>query len=160
DLSDAFNRMLRNLTNMQDRNRNLIGDLDRKVDELARVNMALFESNRLKGDFLHTMSHELRTPLNSVIGFSEMLLGADNLSERQHRWAANVMTSGQHLLALINDILELAKLEAGKLRVHPSELDIRAVCEQTAAVHRAQAERKSVELRVEVLPDLPPTRQD
>ncbi len=160
DLSDAFNRMLRNLTNMQDRNRNLIADLDRKVDELARVNMALFESNRLKGDFLHTMSHELRTPLNSIIGFSEMLLGADNLTDRQHRWSGNIMTSGQHLLALINDILELARLEAGKMRVHPAELDARAVAEQMAALHRTQAERKNVELRVEVPPDLPPARQD
>ncbi len=160
DLSDAFNRMLRNLTNMQDRNRHLIADLDRKVDELARVNMALFESNRLKGDFLHTMSHELRTPLNSIIGFSEMLLGADNLSDRQLRWAGNIMTSGQHLLALINDILELAKLEAGKMRVHPAELDVRAVCEQAAAMYRTQAEKKNVELRVEVPPDLPPARQD
>ncbi|HVK18846.1 MAG TPA: ATP-binding protein [Fimbriiglobus sp.] len=160
DLSDAFNRMLRNLTNMQDRNRNLIADLDRKVDELARVNMALFESNRLKGDFLHTMSHELRTPLNSIIGFSEMLLGADNLTDRQHRWSGNINTSGQHLLALINDILELAKLEAGKMRVHPAELDGRAVCEQAAALHRGQAEKKNVELRVEVPPELPPARQD
>ncbi|HET6575178.1 MAG TPA: HAMP domain-containing sensor histidine kinase [Fimbriiglobus sp.] len=160
DLSDAFNRMLRNLTNMQDRNRNLIADLDRKVDELARVNMALFESDRLKGDFLHTMSHELRTPLNSIIGFSEMLLGADNLTDRQHRWSGNINTSGQHLLALINDILELAKLEAGKLRVHPAELDVRAVCEQAAALHRTLAEKKNVELRVEVPPELPPARQD
>ena len=69
DLSHAFNRMLRNLTNIQERNKKLIADLDRKVDELARVNMALFESNRLKSDFLSTMSHELRTPLNSIIGF-------------------------------------------------------------------------------------------
>ena len=66
--------MLRNLTNIQDRNKKLIADLDRKVDELARVNMALFESNRLKSEFLSTMSHELRTPLNSIIGFSEVLL--------------------------------------------------------------------------------------
>src|SRR5436190_520611 len=64
DLSHAFNRMLRNLTSMQDRNRKLIADLDRKVDELARVNMALYESNRHKSDFLATMSHELRTPLH------------------------------------------------------------------------------------------------
>ena len=72
DLSHAFNRMLRNLTNIQDRNKKLNADLDRKVDELARVNMALYESNRLKSDFLATMSHELRTPLNSILGFSEV----------------------------------------------------------------------------------------
>jgi signal transduction histidine kinase len=160
DLSDAFNRMLRNLTNMQDRNKALIADLDRKVDELARVNMALFESDRLKGDFLHTMSHELRTPLNSIIGFSEVLLNADNLTEKQHRWAGNIMTSGQQLLALINDILELAKTEAGKMRVHPEDLNPADVCERAAALFRVQAEKKGIELRVQAPPDLPTIRQD
>ncbi|OWK43128.1 ATP-binding protein [Fimbriiglobus ruber] len=160
DLSDAFNRMLRNLTNVQERNRNLIADLDRKVDELARLNMALFESNRLKGDFLSTMSHELRTPLNSVIGFSEVLLNADNLSEKQHRWAANIMTSGQQLLAMINDILELAKAEAGKMRLHPEEMNVVAVCEQAAALYRQQAEKKNIDLRVQVAADVPKGRQD
>jgi len=160
DLSDAFNRMLRNLTNMQDRNRNLIADLDRKVDELARVNLALFESNRLKGEFLSTMSHELRTPLNSIIGFSEVLLTADNLTEKQHRWSGNIMTSGQQLLALINDILELAKLEAGKMRVHPEMLQPSDVCERALALFRPQAEKKNVELKAIVPEGLPSVRQD
>ena len=160
DLSHAFNRMLRNLNNTQDRNKKLITDLDRKVDELARVNMALYESNRLKGDFLSTMSHELRTPLNSIIGFSEVLLAADNLTDKQHRYAANVMTSGQELLALINDILELAKLEAGKMRLHPETLAAVDVCEHAAAMFRPQAEKKNIDLRVIVDPATPPTRQD
>src|SRR5206468_3664006 len=64
DLSHAFNRMLRNLVSMQDQWRKVNADLDRKVDELAQANMALYDSNRLKSDFLATMSHELRTPLN------------------------------------------------------------------------------------------------
>jgi len=160
DLSVAFNRMLRNLTSMQDRNRGLITDLDRKVDELARVNMALYESNRLKGDFLSTMSHELRTPLNSIIGFSEVLLNADNLSEKQQRYAANIMTSGQQLLALINDILDLAKVESGKMRLHPEPLAVCELCENVAAMFRQQAEKKNVELRSHVLPDVPAVRQD
>src|SRR5207247_2976541 len=84
DLSHAFNRMLRNLVAMQDRLRKVNNDLDRKVDELAQANMALYESNRLKGDFLATMSHELRTPLNSILGFSEVLLGSQPLSDKQH----------------------------------------------------------------------------
>ena len=73
DLSHAFNRMLRNLVSMQDRLRKVNADLDRKVDELAQANLALYESNRLKSDFLATVSHELKTPLNSILGFSEVL---------------------------------------------------------------------------------------
>jgi two-component system sensor histidine kinase BarA len=160
DLSHAFNRMLRNLTNIQDRNKKLIADLDRKVDELARVNMALFESNRLKSEFLSTMSHELRTPLNSIIGFSELLLGAENLSEKQHRYAANIMASGQRLLALINDILDLAKLEAGKMRLHPEAINPATVCEHAAAMFRPQAEKKNIDLKVLADPAAPPVRQD
>jgi two-component system sensor histidine kinase BarA len=160
DLSHAFNRMLRNLTNTQDRNRKLIADLDRKVDELARVNMALFENNRLKSEFLSTMSHELRTPLNSIIGFSEILLSADNLTDKQHRYVANIMTSGQRLLALINDILDLAKLEAGKMRLHPETVNLAAACEHAVAMFRPQAEKKNIDLKVIADPAGPTVRQD
>jgi signal transduction histidine kinase len=160
DLSHAFNRMLRNLTNIQERNKKLIADLDRKVDELARVNMALFESNRLKSEFLSTMSHELRDPLNSIIGFSEILLAADNLTDKQHRYAANIMASGQRLMALINDILELAKLEAGKMRLHLELVNIPQACEHAVAQLRQQAEKKNIDLRIVVDPDLPAARQD
>jgi signal transduction histidine kinase len=161
DLSHAFNRMLRNLTNIQVRNKKLIADLDRKVDELARVNMALFEGNRLKSEFLSTMSHELRTPLNSIIGFSEVFLTAENLTEKQHRFAANIMTSGQRLLALINDVLDLAKLEAGKMRMHPETLNPSTVCEHAAAIFRQQAEKKNIDLKVIVDdPAGPLVRQD
>jgi two-component system sensor histidine kinase BarA len=160
DLSHAFNRMLRNLTNIQERNKKLISDLDRKVDELARVNMALFESNRLKTEFLSTMSHELRTPLNSIIGFSEHLLAADNLTEKQHRYAGNIMTSGQRLLALINDILELAKLEAGKMRLYPEPVNPANVCEHAVALFRPQAEKKNIDLKIVADANGPPVHQD
>ncbi len=160
DLSHAFNRMLRNLTSMQDRNRGLITDLDRKVDELARVNMALYESSRLKGEFLSTMSHELRTPLNSIIGFSEVLLNADNLTEKQHRWAGNIMTSGQLLLSLINDVLDVAKIESGKMRLHPGTVPVAELCEQAIGMFRQQAEKKNVALRLQVPAEIPEVRQD
>src|SRR6202000_2440745 len=112
ELSHAFNRMLHNLMAMQQELRDVNGDLDRKIDELAQANMALFEMNRLKSDFLATMSHELRPPLNSIIGFSEVLSGSDQLQERQRRYAMNIQTSGEMLLGMINDILDLAKIES------------------------------------------------
>ena len=129
ELSHAFNRMLHNLVAMQQELRDVNGDLDRKVDELAQANMALFEMNRLKSDFLATMSHELRTPLNSIIGFSEVLSGSEHSDERQRRYASNIQTSGKMLLGMINDILDLAKIESGKMEVRIEDFSIRDVCE-------------------------------
>jgi signal transduction histidine kinase len=160
DLSHAFNRMLRNLVSMQDRLRKVNADLDRKVDELAQANMALYESNRLKSDFLATMSHELRTPLNSILGFSEVLLSNNGLSEKQNRWVANIQSSGQQLLNLINDILDLAKIEAGKMQVRLVEFSIYDVCEGMLAMFRPMAEKKNIDLRGVFTPDIPLLRQD
>lgn len=160
DLSHAFNRMLRNLVSMQDRLRKVNSDLDRKVDELAQANLALYESNRLKSDFLATMSHELRTPLNSILGFSEVLLSNNSLSEKQTRWVANIQSSGQQLLNLINDILDLAKIEAGKMQVRLVEFSIYEVCDGMLAMFRAMAEKKNIDLRGAFAPDIPLLRQD
>jgi signal transduction histidine kinase len=160
DLSHAFNRMLRSLVSMQDRLRKVNADLDRKVDELAQANMALYESNRLKSDFLATMSHELRTPLNSILGFSDVLLSADGLSEKQARWVGNVKSSGEQLLALINDILDLAKIEAGKMQVRPTQFSARDSCEGLLAMFRPLAEKKNIDLRGQFEADTPPVRQD
>jgi signal transduction histidine kinase len=160
DLSHAFNRMLRGLVSMQDRLRKVNADLDRKVDELAQANMALYESNRLKGDFLATMSHELRTPLNSILGFSEVLLSSDQLSEKQQRWVRNIQSSGERLLNLINDILDLAKIEAGKMHVRLAEFSIYDVCEGLLAMFRPLAEKKNIELRGQLEPGIGELRQD
>ena len=160
DLSVAFNRMLSNLIQMQDRNRGLIAELDRKVDDLARANLQLFQSGRMKADFLSTMSHELRTPLNIVNGFSEMLVNSPSLGEKQQRWAANIHTNGQQLLLLVNGILDLAKLEAGQAQVKVEPLDVPAFCEQVAAQFRPQAEKKEIELRVRTAAEWPEIRQD
>jgi signal transduction histidine kinase len=160
DLSHAFNRMLRNLVSMQDRLRKVNTDLDRKVDELAQANMALYESNRLKSDFLATISHELRTPLNSVLGFSEVLQSSDGLSEKQQRWVRNILTSGKRLLELINDVLDLAKIEAGKMQVRLTEFSIYDMCEGLLAMFRPMAEKKNLDLRHQLAPGIPVLRQD
>ena len=160
DLSVAFNRMLSNLIRMQDRNRGLIAELDRRVDDLAEANLQLFQSGQMKADFLSTMSHELRTPLNIVIGFSEMLVNAPTLTDKQQRWAANIRTSGQQLLTLINEILDLAKLEAGQQRVTAEAVDVPAFCERAAMLFRPQAEKKEIELLVKAAAEWPEIRQD
>jgi two-component system sensor histidine kinase BarA len=160
DLSHAFNRMLRNLVSMQDKLRKVNVDLDRKVDELAQANLALYESNRLKGDFLATMSHELRTPLNSILGFSDVLLGSNQLNEKQTRWVGNIKSSGDRLLNLINDILDLAKIEAGKMQVRVVEFSIYDICEGLLTMFRPMAEKKNIDLRVQLTPGIPLLRQD
>jgi signal transduction histidine kinase len=160
DLSHAFNRMLRNLVSMQDRLRKVNADLDRKVDELAHANLALWDSNRLKSDFLATISHELRTPLNSILGFSEVLQGSAGLAEKQLRWIANIRTSGEQLLNLINDILDLAKIEAGKMQLRLVEFSAYDVCEGLLTMFRPLAEKKNIDLRGSFAPGIPLLRQD
>ena len=160
ELSHAFNRMLHNLVAMQQELRAVNHDLDRKVDELAQANLALFEMNRLKSDFLATMSHELRTPLNSIIGFSEVLSGSDQLNDRQRRYAANIQSSGKMLLGMINDILDLAKIESGKMEVRTEDFSIRDVCEALASLTRPMAERKNIDLECRLDEAIPLLRQD
>lgn len=160
DLSHAFNRMLRSLVSMQDRLRKVNNDLDRKVDELAQANLALYESNRLKSDFLARISHELRTPLHSILGFSEVLQGASGLNDKQQRWVGNIRSSGEQLMNLISDILDLAKIEAGKMQVAVSTFDVVDACEGVVTMFRPLAEKKNIDLKGVYAPELPRARQD
>ena len=160
DLSNAFNRMLRNLVAMQDRLRKVNNDLDRKVDELAQANLALYESNRLKGDFLARISHELRTPLHSILGFSEVLRSATGLTEKQQRWVTNIRTSGEQLMNLISDILDLAKIEAGKMQISVKTFDVIDAAEGVLTMFRQMAEKKNIDLRATYAASVPKLRQD
>lgn len=149
ELADAFNRMLRHMTETQGELETVNHELDSRIEELGQVNIQLYEANRLKSDFLANMSHELRTPLNSIIGFSEVLQGIDSLSDKQRRYASNISKSGHVLLEMINDILDLAKVEAGKMELHPVEFDlVRLVNAQTDMV-RSLSEEKNIALSVE-----------
>ncbi|MER3415116.1 MAG: histidine kinase [Gemmataceae bacterium] len=160
DLSHAFNRMLRTLVSMQEQLRKVNADLDRKVDQLAQANMALYQSNQLMSDFLATVSHELRTPLNSIIGFSDLLLSGDVPPDKQAKWITNIKESGQRLLRLINDILDLAKIEAGRMQIHVEELSFHDISEGLVNMFRPLAEKKNIEITCEVDADLPLLKQD
>lgn len=160
ELAAAFNRMLRRLLRQQDALQEVNGELDGKVDQLAQANMRLFEMNRVKSDFLATMSHELRTPLNSILGFSDVLSTIDTLDDKQRRYVGNIQRSGKMLLEMINDILDLAKMESGKMDVRPTEFRIEAVVSAQCDMARPLSERKNIDLVCTYPEDLPPLRQD
>ncbi|MFN7812883.1 MAG: sensor histidine kinase [Planctomycetia bacterium] len=160
DLGVAINRMLRGLIESQEELRKTNRALDEKVDELAQANLNLYEMNRLKGDFLATMSHELRTPLNSIIGFSDVLGSIQSLDDKQRRYVENIRTSGRMLLEMINDILDLAKIEAGKMDVRPATFRLEAVVSAQCDMVRPLAERKRIALSWEVAPEVGDVEQD
>ena len=160
ELGAAFNRMLRQLLRQQDELRSVNDELDNKIDEMAQANMKLFEMNQLKSDFLATVSHELRTPLNSIIGFSDLLSSADEMKDKQRRYADNIQRSGKQLLDMINDILDLAKIESGKMEVRLSNFNIRTIVASQCDMARPLSERKNIDLEYEIAPSLPPMNQD
>jgi signal transduction histidine kinase len=148
-LSHAFNRMLRHMMTVNDELRTLNDSLDAKIDQLARANMELFNNNRLKDDFLATISHELRTPLNSILGFSDILQTAANLDERQRRYVTNIQTSGQSLMVQINDLLDLAKIESGKMDIHPGRFSLDEILELQVQQMHPLADRRRIDLRID-----------
>ncbi|ADG69031.1 ATP-binding region ATPase domain protein [Planctopirus limnophila DSM 3776] len=160
ELSHAFNRMLRHLVTVQEELQHVNHDLDGKVDELAQVNLRLFELNKIKNEFLATMSHELRTPLNSILGFSEVLLSTSTLPDKQRRYVSNIQTAGKNLLNLINDVLDLAKIESGRMELHPSDFSIYDLVERQVGSLMPLAEKKHLELTSEVSPEVPLLWQD
>ncbi len=160
ELGVAFNRMLRGLVESQEELKKVNGNLDGKVDELARANMHLYEMNRLKGDFLATMSHELRTPLNSILGFSDVLGSNQLLDEKQVRYVENIRKSGRMLLEMINDILDLAKMEAGKMDVRTTTFDISSIITAQCDMIRPMAEKKKIELTISVSDTISNVEQD
>ncbi len=159
-LADAFNCMLHHLITTQDELRQVNADLDAKLDQLAQLNMRLYEMNRVKSEFMATMSHELRTPLNSILGFSEVLASAPNLDERQRRFVGNIQKAGRMLLEMINNILDLAKIESGRMELRPIEFDVGQMILAECDLARPLSEKKKLELQVDIQPHLPPMFQD
>jgi len=154
-LSETFNAMLGNLKSSADQLRGLNKNLDLKLGELAETNVALYESNRLKSEFLANVSHELRTPLNSILGFADLI--KDNLSTdpKTVRYVQNILTSGRNLLELINDLLDLAKIEAGRMEVRSERLPLGDLFEALSGVLKPLLAGKNLTLNVSVGADVP-----
>ena len=156
-LSETLNTMLANLKQSADQLRAINKGLDLKLGQLAESNLALYESNRLKSEFLANVSHELRTPLNSILGFADLLKDAvpTGSDARSARYVNNILQSGRHLLELINDLLDLAKIEAGKMDIRSEPLSVTDLFEGLSNILKPLTEAKQVALAVEVAPDVP-----
>src|SRR5205085_2506735 len=159
-LSQTFNTMLANLTQSADQLRAVNKSLDLKLGQLAESNLALYESNRLKSKFLANVSHELRTPLNSILGFAELLRDASAVDAKSIRYIQNILTSGRNLLDLINDLLDLAKIEAGRMEIRSESLSLGDLFEGLISILKPISETKRVSIVPAVAADVPIIQTD
>ena len=140
----------------------LAADLNTMSSELGRLYQQLETANRHKSQFLANMSHELRTPLNAIIGFTDVLLGRffGPLTDKQVEHLVEIRASGRHLLALINDILDLSKVEAGRMDLFPVNFSVREALEAGLTMIREPALRHGIGLNLEVDPAIERIRAD
>ncbi len=174
DLANSYNEMIstlgqsqrslreteKDLTEYRDHLEELVAqrtrELQSTLEELAVERDRAEAADRTKSAFLATMSHELRTPLNSIIGFTGIILQglAGPLNAEQHKQLEMVRNSSRHLLALINDVLDISKIEAGQLQVSSEPFDLRASIDKVVGIVRPMAEKKGLALRLELTPEL------
>jgi len=150
-LAEAFNTMLDQVEQGQAQLQAMNESLDLKVDQLAEANIGLYESNRLKGEFLANISHELRTPLNSIIGFAELLNELASKDERadpkRTRYLQNILSSARSLSEMINELLDMAKIEAGRMEVSVESTSVSDLIEGLVRIMGPQSEGKGIALR-------------
>lgn len=130
--------------------------------ELAAKNLELERASRLKSAFLANMSHELRTPLTSILGFSNLLLQRlyGELTEKQELYVERIHESGEHLLRLIGDILDLSKVEAGKIELELGAVDVKKLCREAVAFVSEQARSRHLEIRTQIPEEIEPITAD
>lgn len=129
-----------------------ISERKRIEQEIILKNQELEQANKLKSEFLANMSHELRTPLNSIIGFSEVLKDGvtGKLNAEQEEYATDIFESGHHLLSLVNDILDLAKIEAGRMTLMPEVVDVGGVIEKSVSMLKEKALDKGLKISMKI----------
>lgn len=170
ELAQTFNVMLVDLEQVQTQLRSINAAMDMRMNELAATNTALFEAARMKGEFVASVSHELRTPLNSIIGFCDLLLeiaqaeaAAGDDSTRLHkriRYLENILNAARNLLEMINSLLEMAKIEAGKVDLRIEKVAVKPACEALAGLIYPLADKKGITIKIEMSDDLPLVETD
>ncbi len=158
-LSRGLDELLDELMESQDRLQRMNENLDLKVAELAEANIGLWESTRFKTEFLANISHELRTPLNSIIGFTELLhdkaVEEEESDSRRMRYLSNILNSGRSLLEMINELLDMAKIEAGRMEVNLEPTSIGDLIGLLARAMAPQAESKGIDFITSIPENLP-----
>ena len=152
-LGESFNEMLDAITSQHERLRSANRALDLKLSELAEANVTLFRADQVKSEFLANVSHELRTPLNSIIGFADLL--ADREDEKIRRYGQNISSAAKNLLSMINDLLDMAKVEAGRVDVRMDKVSVTDTCETLGQLLAPLAEKSRIELRSELDQGIP-----
>jgi signal transduction histidine kinase len=161
-LSNAFNHMLDTLQATQEKLRNANKQLDAKIVELSERNIELFKASKVKDEFLANISHEFRTPLNAILGFAQVLRDKPLLlkKEKAQRYAENIISSGNNLLKMINDLLDLAKTQAGKMELHIEQTSVADLLENVLSQFSLLTKRKKIKCKLLVDSDLPPLVTD
>jgi PAS domain S-box-containing protein len=136
--------------------------LEREIAERRQAEAALQKAkeaadtaNRAKSKFLANMTHELRTPLNAILGFTRLLDRDSNLTSSQHEQLSIINRSGEHLLELINDVLEMSKIEAGRTQLNPNSFDLYSLLESLVGMLQLKAQVKGLQLSLDVTQDVP-----
>ncbi len=161
-LSDAFNHMLDRLQASQEKLRQANKQLDEKIVELSGRNIELFKANKVKSEFLANISHEFRTPMNAILGFAEILREKPGLlkKEKGQRYAEHIIAAGKNLLNMVNDLLILAKTEAGKMELHIEETKIADLCRSVIAAFSEMTKKKRIKVRLIADENIPPLMTD
>ncbi len=157
-LGESFNEMLEAITDQHEKLRAANRALDLKLHEISEANVTLFQANKVKDDFLANVSHELRTPLNSIIGFADLLGGSQD--ERVRRYGKNIGSAAGNLLNMINDLLDLAKIEAGKAQIRLDKVSVIDTCQTLTALMAPQANKKQLVIRSELSNEIPIIESD
>jgi signal transduction histidine kinase len=156
-LANAINHMLDNMQATQEKLRQANIQLDNKISELSERNIELFKANKLKGEFLANISHEFRTPMNAILGFAEILRDKPELlkKEKGRKYAENIITSGKRLLNMINDLLDLAKTEAGKMKLHIEKISLRQLCKGVVSSFSSLTKTKKIKVKLKIDKHIP-----
>ncbi len=158
-LSNSFNRMAQQLresfATLEKTNQELEIRVEERTAELTESKLVADAANHAKSDFLANMSHELRTPLNGILGYAQILERSQTMTEPDQHGISIIYQCGSHLLTLINDILDLSKIEAGKMELHPTAFHLPSFLQAVVEISRIKAEQKDIKFNYEPTPDLP-----